>query len=449
MKRFTQAWLIALAVKTVIAIWLPLSNDESYYWVWGHHPGLSYFDHPPMVGWLFWIGTFFESLGNAARLPGVWLGHLTLLIWNKLLEPFLDEKKKMLWFIFILASPFFSAGSLIVTPDIPLLFFWSLSLLILLELVKGKKWAYPALGAALGLGFCSKYMIVLFVPIALAWLAFSGEWRKIRWALVPVTIVTGLLFCTPVLYWNYTHEWASFVFQINHGFESEKYKAWWPLEYLGGQLLILFPPLAWLATRRREPKEAKYLHFFGWLPLAFFFYSSFKAHVEANWPMMGHPAILALAFLNMPDWKWLKASVAIWVLALLLVLSEIAMPWVPIDKRRLKTSEYKRFDVYLPHIAKAEREGIPFYLGSYQMAGNLSYKLRRQIYKLGGMNRRDFYDFTPQSFPNGDKFLVGAEIYHPLPEWLTAKGYVLKNTEILNSEFVILEVERRAQGSDR
>ena len=44
-------------------------------------------------------------------------------------------------------------------------------------------------------------------------------------------------------------------------------------------------------------------------------------------------------------------------------------------------------------------------VGSYQEAAAVSYKMRHQFYKLAGMNRRDFYDFTPQSRPTGDRFV--------------------------------------------
>lgn len=446
MKSFTRIWLIALAVKTVLAIWLPLSNDEAYYWVWGHHPQLSYFDHPPMVGWLFYFGTFFDSFANASRLPAVWLGHLTLLVWNRILSPVLDEQKRTYWLIFVLFSPFLGIGSLIVTPDVPLLFFWSLSLLFLLRAIETKDLRfYIALGAALGLGFCSKYMIVIFVPIALAWLAWSGKWRSVKWAYVPLTIVFGLLFCAPVIYWNWKNDWASFAFQLNHGLVSEKWKPSWPLEYVGAQILLLFPPVIWFALQRREPREMKVLHFFAWGPLLFFLYTAFKARVEANWPIMAYPAVLSLALLNMRDWRWLKITVGIWAAALVIVLSEIIHPWIPLDPKKLKTNEFKKFDVFLPEAAHEQE----LYLGSYQMAGAVSYKLRRQVYKLGGMNRRDFFDFQPQSYPSGDRFIVGAEITHPLPAWVTEKGYEVKSTRRLNDEFQLLEVERRAKDPGR
>lgn len=449
MSRFLHLWLIALVVKTALAIWLPLSNDEAYYWVWGHHPQLSYFDHPPMVGWIFWLGKHLDFLGHASRVPGVWLGHLTLLIWHRILSPFLNKQSEHLWLVFVLFSPFLGLGSLIVTPDIPFLFFWSLSLLLLLQVLKKKRFAdYFLFGASLGLGFLSKYLIVIFVPISLLWLAFSGEWKKVLWRYVPVTILAGLLFCMPVLYWNYQNEWASFAFQLDHGLVSQKKDLRWPLEYLGAQILILFPTVIWMALRRQEPRGTSFLHFFGWLPIAFFFYTSFKARVEANWPIMAHPAILSLAFLNMQslmNWKWLKITISIWGIALLVVLSQVIWPWIPMDPKKLKTNEFTKFDV----VAAAIKDEPEVYLGSYQMASAVSYRLNRQVYKLNGLNRRDFYDFTPHSQPRGDRFILVAEIGHPLPAWIAQEGYEVANENKLNDEFVMFEVVRRAKDLDR
>jgi 4-amino-4-deoxy-L-arabinose transferase-like glycosyltransferase len=447
---FFRIWLIALVAKTAGAILLPFSSDEAYYWVWGHHPQWSYFDHPPMVGWLFWIGQLFENVGNGARLPGVWLGHATLFIWSIILKPILNEKQRAGWVLFMVLSPFFGVGALVITPDVPLLFFWSLAILVLLRLFDAhRSGLYIAFGVVLGLGFCSKYMMVLLVPIALLWLLWSGGWRRLRWRFVPLTIFFGLFFCLPVVYWNSQHEWTSFRFQLDHGLASATWNAIWPAEYLGGQILILFPTVAWLALRPSRDQNLRLLSFAGWLPILFFLYTSFNAHVEANWPIMAHPALLTLAFVNSVDsgkaMKALHITMLVWATAALLVTSEAIHHWLPIEQDKLKTAEFARFDIFLPY-ANGEHE---LYLGSYQMAAAVSYKTRGNICKLGGLNRRDFYDFLPQCFPTSDHFWLGREAIQPLPEWLVKKGYRELSIQQLSNEFQLVEVGRSAQGSGR
>lgn len=166
-------WLFMLLAKMVIAYFLPLASDESYYWVWSHHLQLSYFDHPPFVAWLFKLGHPFESFGHWVRLPAVIMGHLTLLMWCLFLKARFDNLKIKSWLELVFFSPLLGYGALIVTPDIPLLFFWSLGLISLVQLVETRKlrW-YLILGLALGLGFSSKYHMALFVPIGIAWLIF-------------------------------------------------------------------------------------------------------------------------------------------------------------------------------------------------------------------------------------------------------------------------------------
>jgi len=47
-------WLIviSLLIRTLLAILLEFGNDEVYYFQYALYPSFSYFDHPPMVGWL-------------------------------------------------------------------------------------------------------------------------------------------------------------------------------------------------------------------------------------------------------------------------------------------------------------------------------------------------------------------------------------------------------------
>ena len=55
--------------------------DEAYYWMWGQHPALSYYDHPPLNSWLL-------SLSSAVFGSIVW--GLILLHTVHLVTDFLD-----------------------------------------------------------------------------------------------------------------------------------------------------------------------------------------------------------------------------------------------------------------------------------------------------------------------------------------------------------------------
>lgn len=440
MTSFYRLWLITLAIKLTLAIWLPFSADEAYYWVWGHNLQLSYYDHPPLVAWLFWLGQKMDFGWQSVRIPAVLLGHCTLLIWNRLLSPFLDDRSRRWWLGFVSLSPFLGVGSLIVTPDLPLVFFWSLAILALLHALKAKTaGSYAALGAALGLGFCAKYHMVLFVPIAWTWILFSERRKDVVWRYIPLAVLVGLLACFPVWYWNMTHDWISFRFQLEHGLKGGPWQPSWPWQYVAGQVALIFPVVLVLALRRREPQELKWLHAFAWLPLLFFFYTSFKARVEANWPIIAYPAVLTLAFFNDPGRRWLRGTMIVWATAFLLIFSHIVMPWAPVDSRKLKTNEITKYDVLIASLD----EFSPFYASSYQMASTLSYRSKRMIYKLRGMNRRDFYDFHPMSIPGSDVFYVAVEGEHPLPDWVREHDLSVKTVREATPDLRIVEVMRR------
>jgi predicted membrane-bound dolichyl-phosphate-mannose-protein mannosyltransferase len=113
----------------VTAFLIELTPQEAYYWNYAVHPALSYFDHPPMVAWV--IGAGYFLLGKCEL--GVRIGGflLTLLSTGLLyaLGKLWFNKKVGLWaaLLFQLLPLFFVYGVLI-TPDVPLTFFWLLTL---------------------------------------------------------------------------------------------------------------------------------------------------------------------------------------------------------------------------------------------------------------------------------------------------------------------------------
>ena len=109
---------------------------------------------------------------------------------------------------------FFVAG-LLITPDAPLAAAWAAALYFLHRaLVGGEARAWVGVGVALGMGMLSKYTIALLGPAALLFCLLDARARA--WFLRPqpyaAVLLAALLFA-PVVWWNYTHDWASFRFQ--------------------------------------------------------------------------------------------------------------------------------------------------------------------------------------------------------------------------------------------
>lgn len=408
--------LIALTffIKLVVALTFPLVGDEAYYWFWGQNLQLSYFDHPGMVAWLSALSNYlpFAPKWAATRLIFVVLSTITFFIWLKV---FLRRRSQLdstninqelnLFTAFLMLNPFLGLGSILITPDAPLLLFWGLASYYVLKILeKQKSKDYILLGISLGLGFCSKYHIVLFPLVTLIALAFEKRLKVFFSKKVFLTVIFGLLFCSPVLIWNFQNDFASFKFQLSHGFQAPKpYQLWWTTSYLAGQILIFNPILMFSLLFNFKKSLFKISALGQWL---FFLYSSFKAKVEANWPMTSHAA--ALVDLDTNKKKIIRFSLiyyfVIWLAVPVFFLTDFGKN----KMQQLPTS----LTVY--EIAPQLQAYKPLYGPTYQLSALFSMLTDTPVYKLYGLSRYDFFDTLPQSRPEEKKFYV---LKYKTTEW--------------------------------
>ena len=122
-----------------MAALLPLSPDEAYYWVWSRALAPGYADHPPMVA--LWIRAGTWVAGDCAlgvRLLGPLSAALgSALLWDTA-ERLLPARNAGIWAVLLLNSMLLAgAGAIIVTPDSPLLFFWTCALWAMARLIAG------------------------------------------------------------------------------------------------------------------------------------------------------------------------------------------------------------------------------------------------------------------------------------------------------------------------
>ncbi len=443
MKTVRGAFLITLGLKLVLALLVPVLPDEAYYWTWGFHLDLSYFDHPPMVAVLGYLGehsrSLFSFLGTGAiGIPALLLGHGTLLLWIRYFDE-VDgeaerESRKALWLWLMFLHPFFGMGSFILNPDIPLMLFWAAGFLCFSRALKtGRPWDYALLGAVLGLAFLSKYHIVIVIPILLAAAVLDPSLPRPRWRFVPLTLVFGFLFCAPVFIWNARHEWISFRFQAEHGLGGDAWDPMWTMTYLVGQTLLFFPlflPALFFAIRLRPRSILTFQTLFPWL---FFLLTSFKNVVEANWPIAAFPTAYWQA-LSQPSFRrGLAAFTIFWLTLSTLALGSLRLGGSGLPNRLAEIRD-------LESLSRLSSAYSPLYGGSYQIASALWLQQQRPVYKLRSMNRFDSYDMLEGSEPDKFPIYLARTADQTLPAWVEYGQYAISVVEKQdNLEVLVIE----------
>ena len=117
--------------------------------------------------------------------------------------------------------PVFSfLGAVVTIPDSPLSLFWMLSFYLFINIIEtGEKKYWYLLGVAVGFAFLSKYTAVMIYPSIILFLICSKEHRFwfSKKELYLSMLISFIIFL-PVVIWNIQNNWASFGFQLQHGF---------------------------------------------------------------------------------------------------------------------------------------------------------------------------------------------------------------------------------------
>lgn len=208
--------LFTVALRLVYSCSITLLPEEAYYWKYAENLSYGYLDHPPAVAFLIAIGTFLfgtTEFGVRAGAGLCWLFAAGIMF--QLASELFDRRVAWGTLLLVAVLPFFSGIGLFVTPDSPLVLFWSLSLYGLHRaLLRKDARAWYLVGFSIGFGMLSKYTTVLLGPAIVAFLLLdphSREWFRRKEPYLAALI--ALVIFSPVLVWNAEHEWASFLFQ--------------------------------------------------------------------------------------------------------------------------------------------------------------------------------------------------------------------------------------------
>ncbi|NLH83433.1 MAG: glycosyltransferase family 39 protein [Phyllobacteriaceae bacterium] len=371
-----------------------LVDDEAYYRLWSLHLAFGYLDHAPMVAWVIAAGRALAGEGSlGVRLFSPLATAVgSLMLWRAvaLCEGRETATRAAVWFN---AMVLIGAGSVLITPDSPSVFFWGATLWALAERTASRdpRW-WLVVGVTAGLGLLSKYSVpFLGVGIGL-WLMSTKETR--RWfadARLWLGAAIALALFAPVVLWNAEHGWVSFAKQFGRATVEE----WRPEklgELIGVQLLLIGVPMVpflVLGIRkvlvRRDPA--------GLLPLmtgipfvAYLLFHSLHAGVEGNWPAPLYPSFAWLAAIGAADlaaagatWgprlRRLRAAVAPFGFGLVALLYlHVLVPLVVLPANRDPTAQMRGWEAFDRDLAAlGERVGARvFGVVNYTLAAKLA-----------------------------------------------------------------------------
>ena len=232
-------WSFILGANVFRFLFVPtmgLMPQGAYYFFYSEHLDWSYYDHPPMVAYILFL--FASVFGKAAWVVKLSAWTVTLgsqFLFYKLARLLLDPQKSLLALAIFVSTTMLSVLSLVVTPDIPLVFTWTLSMIILYEAIfKEKSWAWILGGLAMGLAFDSKYTAVFLPGCLFFFLIISDTHRKKLLTIWPyLSVLMMIVAMLPVIYWNVIHEFASFSFQGANRAQVIADEGWKPTHILG------------------------------------------------------------------------------------------------------------------------------------------------------------------------------------------------------------------------
>lgn len=203
---------------------LPLHPDEAYYWEWSRNLELSYYDHPPMVAYVISIISLFGENEAVIRLSAVLAMSGTAWLVYRIGRLLFSREAGETALLIYLLIPMTHVGFLAVTPDPFLSLFWALALyLACIALFKGQDGYLLLAGISIGLALLSKYTGVLLPVSLLLFLACTPKfYRRLFSTHMLAAAVLATVVFSPVLIWNWNHDWISFRYQFGHGVADVK-----------------------------------------------------------------------------------------------------------------------------------------------------------------------------------------------------------------------------------
>jgi 4-amino-4-deoxy-L-arabinose transferase-like glycosyltransferase len=430
---------ILIALKLWFDIAVPPMGDETYYWMWGQRPALSYFDHPPLHAWLLWVVEKFAGWHWWSVRALTWVtlaGTLAIFAaWSKRIMP--EDPQRCFWLtaVIYLCTPVFWLMTTMAFNDYLMVFLCFASAHFFLRFTE--EWEaglgrYGKLYAAaffLGLAVLTKYNAV-FLGLGYAAMVLARPQLR-RLLLDPHTYAAAVLSIAmqaPVLYWNLTEGMASFQFHLATRLTASSGELHWhyPLHFLANMALVVSPfffialfryPLRAAGNDFERRLRLFALSTFGVSTAAMLVLSLF-VYVYFYWNIVGYLALIGIAFRYLCQ-RWLFRLHAAFGLgmAVLLTVNFTVFPVMNMfGFRDWGTSANFGWDELAAEVADLRTEHPDAFLAGtrYTYAAQLGYQLHTtDVTSLNTLT--DQYDFwTDRAALAGKDALIVADGAWPI-----------------------------------
>jgi 4-amino-4-deoxy-L-arabinose transferase-like glycosyltransferase len=240
--------------------------------------------------------------------------------------------------LIVAASPGTVALCLLMTIDAPFLMAWVAAVYCLWRMFDSKSinpyWVVPAI-LATGIGLLAKQSAFGLFPLAALFLAMNrSDWARWKSPWLWVWVIGSCCFLTPVLFWNYRHDWVTLNHTRDHfapHVTSLPRHLFLFAEFVASQFAILSPVVCcqvltltgmFLVSFHRLQRRERFLLCFGGIPLIAVIGLSLVQHVQPNWAVALHltGVILLAAWgcgqISMSPWingfrSWIPTGVAL------------------------------------------------------------------------------------------------------------------------------------------
>lgn len=371
--------------------------QDAYYNFYGEHLALSYFDHPGMIGYLLRLfTTIFGKSVFVIKFTDFTVTSATLYAFYHLAGCFLSKSKQNLALGLMGSTFLVSVLSTISTPDVPLLLFWTLSLIALYHAVfRQQKMAWLLAGLLMGLAFDSKYTAVLLQFGLILFLILSNKYRKNLLSIwFWLSLLISILVTFPVFYWNYQHDFASFLFQSKTRTGDISKFQLKPNLFLGtvGTQMFLLLPVAFCGLVLFSFKFIKKVLVRWILPsdqilfLLCFFLPAFLGFflispiywVKINWMMPGY--ITGIIFLTVFI-SQKSAKINSWISTILHIAFAVEVIFYPVPIKSDDTwFGWKQLAEQVQILQKTHPNTFIFSADSYKTSAELRFFLPQKIY---------------------------------------------------------------------